>query len=622
MCGIVGFVGPGSAEVLTSMTSALAHRGPDGAGYYIDHERAVYLGHRRLAVIDVCGGTQPMWNEDGSVGIIFNGEIYNHADLRKELVRAGHRFASDHSDTEVLVHGYEEWGEGLLSRLNGMYAFAIYDRIRNRLFLARDRFGEKPLYYWMRKNIFGFASEMQSLRAHPDFNEPYNDASLRKYFAYGFIPSPHCLWRNCYKLPGGCYLIHELATGISTVRTFWRFAIETNEAMEHRSEDDLAEELRELLRQAVQRRLISDVPIGVFLSGGIDSSAALAFAAEARGADSVDTFTIGFEEPSFDESAYARRMADFVRSRHNQEIFSMEKMRELIHVAMNALDEPVADPSIVPTYMLSRFARKQVTVALSGDGGDELFAGYDPFKALGPASLYARVVPTFAHQLLRKTANLLPLSTRNMSFDFKLRRTLSGLSYRRAFWNPVWLAPLEPIEIADLFTENVRTEDLFDDVISLWNEQPELGLEDQTLKFYTQFYLQDDILVKVDRAAMANSLETRAVFLDNDLVDFCRQLPYRFKFRNGRGKYILRKSLRGLMPEDLLDRRKKGFGIPVASWLASKSFEAPLEAIDGVDLKWVKKRWSEHRSQKADHRIFLWSWLSIQSVAARSNGAI
>jgi asparagine synthase (glutamine-hydrolysing) len=496
-----------------------------------------------------------------------------------------------------------------------MFAFAIYDKPKARLFLARDRFGEKPLYYWANKGLFGFASEVQALQAHPRFDEKLSPASLRKFFAYGFVPSPHSLWTNCAKLPGGWSLTYDLRTERIERKPYWQFGLEPDDRMFRRAEGDLAEELRGLLDRAVSRRLLSDVPLGVFLSGGIDSSAALAFAAKARGRWPVDTFTIGFNEPSFDESAFARQMSEFAGSQHHEQILSINELRETIDDALHALDEPLADPSIVPTYLLSKFTRQNVTVALSGDGGDELFAGYDPFKALSSAQMYEKAMPRFAHSFLRKCADMLPRSTGNMSLDFKLRRTLAGLSYQRALWNPVWLSPVEPRDLPDLFGDDVRVEEVFEDALGLWRENAGQSLEEQTLLFYTRFYLQDNILVKVDRAAMASSLETRAVFLDNDVVDFARRLPYEFKYRKGQGKYLLRKSLEGLVPSELLQRGKKGFGIPVSAWLRDVPKQVPMQELDRVDLRWVQDRWAEHRGGKADHRVFLWSWLSAQSAS-------
>jgi asparagine synthase (glutamine-hydrolysing) len=280
------------------------------------------------------------------------------------------------------------------------------------------------------------------------------------------------------------------------------------------------------------------------------------------------------------------------------------------------MDEPLGDGSILPTYLLSKFTRRSVKVALSGDGGDELFAGYDPFKALGPAQLYERFLPGNVHWILRRLVGKFPISTANMSFDFKLRRALLGLSYPQSLWNPIWLAPLEPRDIDDIFEHPLPLEDLYEEILTLWRAGEGKDLVDRTLEFYTNFYLQDNILMKVDRATMMNSLESRAIFLDNDLVEFCRRLPNRFKIRHGQRKYLLRRALRGLIPDEVLARPKKGFGIPLTDWLRSTPSEPPLEAVQGIRMERVGERWAEHRTGTADHRLFLWSWLTLQSVIA------
>ena len=611
MCGVAGFAGAGDRDDIAAMTAALAHRGPDGESLYCDAELPVYLGHRRLAIIDIAGGKQPMWNEDGNVGVVFNGEIYNHAELRDALSARGHRFASNHSDTEVLVHGYEEWGPALVNRLNGMFAFCILDRTRHRLFLARDRFGEKPLYYCRHSDGFVFASELSALALHHAVRRTTSRRALQKYFAYGYIPAPLALLEGCAKLPGGSYLIYDFATDKLDIRSYWRFQIEPDSSLNEKPEPELAEQLRSLFVQAVKRRLISDVPLGLFFSGGIDSSAVLAGAAQVLDPQQISTFTIGFNEPSFDESDYARDLASAFGTRHRQEMLDEDSARALIPEVLGRLDEPLADPSIIPTFLLSRFTRKYVTVAMSGDGGDELFAGYDPFKALGPANLYQQIIPRGLHRGLRRLSDLLPISRRNMSLDFKLRRTLTGLSYPPSMWNPVWLAPLEPAEMSELFAEPLRAEDLYEEAIALWHGGSSLG--DRSLEFYTTYYLQDDILMKVDRASMMVSLESRAAFLDNDLVEFCRRLPYHFKYRNGTGKYLLRKALAPLLPREVLMRRKKGFGIPTSRWLRTMpDLEFSKDDPNLIDVAPIERRWAEHRGGRADHRMALWSWVAYK----------
>jgi asparagine synthase (glutamine-hydrolysing) len=620
MCGIAGFVGPGSERDLQAMSDAMIHRGPDGSGECIDRANGVFLAHRRLAILDISGGEQPMWNEDGQIGVVFNGEIYNHLDLRRELVARGHVFKSDHSDTEVLVHGYEEWGEELPLRLNGMFAFAIYDRAARRLFLARDRFGKKPLYYTVANWFFAFASELTALLRHPRVAKSVDEVSLLKYFAHGFIPAPNSLYRDVAKLPGGNRLGYDIASGAVRKSPYWQFRIEPVDRIPPDPEQSWGEELRALLSQAVKRRLVSDVPLGIFLSGGIDSSAVLAFATKHVPPSQIKSFSIGFHEQSFDESAYAQRVASLFGTDHSHGVLDLEKASELIPGLLSRLDEPMGDSSLLPTYLLCEFARKRVTVALGGDGGDELFAGYDPFKALRMAQMYRKVVPGWLHRGLRSLAELLPVSKRNMGFDFKVKRGLRGVSYPESVWNPVWLGPLEPSELQDLFRQPVRFEEVYDEAIGVWTGSTADNLIDRTLEFYTRFYLQDDILTKVDRASMMVSLEVRAPFLDNDVVEFARRIPHQYKFRSGQTKYLLKRALEGVLPPDIIYRNKKGFGIPLARWL--RNWREPPVALrsPATDTAWVSRRWNDHKNGTADDRLFLWCWTVLQYHLASAAG--
>jgi asparagine synthase (glutamine-hydrolysing) len=415
------------------------------------------------------------------------------------------------------------------------------------------------------------------------------------------------------KLPGGHYLSCDVVTGAVEVGEYWRFRIEPMDRIPHDPENAWGEELRALLSQAVKRRLISDVPLGVFLSGGIDSSAVLAFAARHVPPERLGTFSIGFDEPSFDESVYAQQVAGIFRSDHHHQVLNLDKASELIPGVLSRLDEPMGDSSILPTFLLCRFARQGVTVALGGDGGDELFAGYDPFKALGPATWYSRLVPGWAHKGLRSLAELMPVSERNMSLDFKIKRGLRGVSYPPSAWNPAWLGALDPSELQDLFRRPVRYEDLFDEAIAAWEDSAADNAVDKTLEFYTRFYLQDDILTKVDRASMMVSLEVRAPFLDNDVVELARRIPHRYKFRDGQTKYLLKKALRDVLPADIIHRRKKGFGVPLTRWL--KDLHEPVNALRSPepDAAWVDRKWREHKASKSDHRLFLWCWIVLQS---------
>lgn len=611
MCGICGFAGGGSIQDLRLMTAALVHRGPDDEGMWHDQSKAVYLGHRRLSIIDIAGGAQPMWSVDQTQAVVFNGEIYNHMALRRELEKKGHVFKTDHSDTEVLLHGYREWGSELPDKLNGMWTFAFYDTTRRTIFLSRDRFGKKPLFYALQDNTFAFASELTALTKHSEIQADISKTSLKKYFAYGYIPAPRSLYARVHKLPGGHNLVFNLNDFSLKIRKYWDFVLEPFESIPKNPEEEWGEQIRELLRRAVQRRLMSDVPLGVFLSGGIDSSAITAFAAQTLGREKLKTFCIGFQEESFDESRYAQKVAQLFKTEHHLKMLSVEHTRDLLPEIINQLDEPMGDSSLLPTYLLCRETRKHVTVALGGDGGDELFAGYDPFQALRLAELYKALVPRPVHQAIRLAVNLIPVSHRNISFDFRLKRTLRGLSYPRHLWNPVWLGPLEPKEIDELFQEPTDIEDIYSEAIDCWESCKQKDPVDRTLQFYTKLYLQDDILVKCDRASMMNSLEVRAPFLDIELVDFVRKIPHSYKYRNGETKYILKKALEPLLPHDILYRSKKGFGVPIGKWFQNGSLKIRSSYFPAMlNNRFIKQAMNEQIAGKNDQRAFLWNlWL-------------
>jgi asparagine synthase (glutamine-hydrolysing) len=621
LCGIAGFSGSGDRRDIERMTRALAHRGPDGEGFHIDEQARVFLGHRRLAIVDVAAGEQPMWSADGEIGVVFNGEIYNHLELRAELMRRGHRFLTDHSDTEVLVHGYREWGKELPIRLNGMFAFAVYDKRAKQFFLARDRMGEKPLYYTHKSGFFAFASELTALAEHRVTDRSLDERSLQKFFAYGYLPAPHAMLSGSAKLPAGHWLSYDIGSGTLVTRPYWQFAVEPDESLGDADEPRLIEECAALLTEAAKRRLMSDVPLGMFLSGGVDSSIVVASLAKFVTASQLKTFTIGFKEPSFDESPFARIVAKLIGTEHSERLLSIDLARTMIPSVLSRLDEPLGDASILPTCMLSAFAREKVTVALTGDGGDELFAGYDPFVALGPAELYNRLVPRWLHKGMRRLVDLMPISHANMSIDFKLRRSLMGLSYPDKLWLPVWMAPLDPKDMRELYDAPLRVEEVYDEAIEAWESSRLKPIADRALEFFTRFYLQDDILMKSDRAAMMNSLETRAVFLDNNLVEFCRRLPNRFKFRNGQRKYLLKKVAERLLPGEIVNRKKKGFGIPLAKWLRENPAPRSLGPLAGSRAEFATRAFEQHRAGIADHRLFLWSWMSADAFAQRMQSA-
>jgi asparagine synthase (glutamine-hydrolysing) len=613
MCGIAGFAGSGSLETLRAMTDVLVHRGPDAEGLWRDPAAGVYLGHRRLSIVDLSGGSQPMWTRDGRLGIVFNGEIYNHLELRHALKQQGCVFESDHSDTEVLLHGYRIWGEELPGKLNGMWAFVLFDRDRQRLYGSRDRFGKKPLFYTLQQDTLVFASELTAVVKHPAIESRVSRRSLQKYFAYSYIPAPHTLYERIHKLPGGHSLTFDLITRKLRVSRYWEFVIEPFEQLPANPETEWGEQLRMLLEAAVQRRLMSDVPLGAFLSGGIDSSAVAYYAAKHVG-DRLNTFSIGFEEETFNEAPYAAQVAELIQSNHRQETLSVECARELLPTVLGQLDEPMGDSSLLPTYLLCQHTRRYVTVALGGDGGDELFAGYDPFRALRWAEWYQRLIPKPLHQGIALLMARLPVSHRYMSLDFKIKRALRGMDHSPCYWLPVWMSSLSPAELSEFFQEPVALEEVFEEAVAAWEGCASTNLVDRTTQFYVKLYLQDDILVKVDRASMMNSLEARSPFLDSELVDFVRRIPAEYRFRHGVTKYLLKKSLEPVLPKNILYRRKQGFGVPIGKWFregyfASSSFFEPNNQLNN---DFINGFFLKHRENLSNQKDFLWNLLVLK----------
>jgi asparagine synthase (glutamine-hydrolysing) len=620
MCGIAGFVGRGERSQLGLMVEQVAHRGPDDGGFWVDSERRVFLGHRRLSIVDLAGGDQPMATADGSLVVTFNGEIYNHRALREELVARGHKFVTDHSDTEVLLHGYREWGGELPLRLNGMFAFALWDRAHQRLFCARDRFGEKPFFYAQRGDFFAFGSELTALEVLPQLELRRSPRAIQKYMAYGYIPAPLTIYEDVFKLPGGCSLTWNGAAGACEVKRYWSFQLEPFEKRSRAREVEWEEQLRELIERSVKLRFQADVPVGVFLSGGIDSSTVTAFAM--RAGAKVKTFTIGFREKSFDESEMAQRVTRHLGTEHAEQIFSIPEARSLLDDVCAGLDEPLGDASLLPTSMLSGFARQSVKVALGGDGADELFGGYDPFLALRKAEIYNRVVPRPVHLAIRLLVGRLPVSHANMSFDFKMKRALRGLKSESALRLPVWMSGFDPAEAAEFFDEPLPLEELFSEAIELWEECRGASVGDQTLQYFTRLYLQNDILVKTDRASMRNGLEVRSPFLDYDLVDFVRRLPYDCKVRGRTTKWLLKRAVAPLLPAETIHRAKKGFGVPIGEWLRQGAIAVDAKSpLPPIRPDFISRALAEHRAGAVDQRMLLWNFHILEGWLAARRGA-
>jgi asparagine synthase (glutamine-hydrolysing) len=618
MCGIAGFVGEGNRDHLVRMTNRVSHRGPDGEGFWTGDQ--VFFGHRRLSIVDLAGGTQPMRTADEALVITYNGEIYNHVELRKELEKAGHQFQTDHSDTEVLLHGYREWGPAILDRLNGMWAFAIFDRTKNELFLSRDRFGKKPLFYYSDERCFAFASELSALREHPRVPASLDPVALQKLFAYGFIPAPLTMLARVRKLPAGYWLRVPVSTLIPKTSKYWEFQFDPFPTVPKDAEEQWGAELIRRLDEAVRIRLNADVPVGAFLSGGIDSTLVAKLASNHQ--KGIRSFSIGFTEKSFDEREYARLAATSIGTTHREEVLSIERCLELCATTAQQLDEVMGDSSILPTGLVARLAREEVKVVVTGDAGDELFAGYDPFRALRFAAPYQQLVPAVLHRTALKAVERIPVSHVNMSLDFRVKRTLRGLSYQRSHWMPAWMGPLDSAEIGQLFGQKIDPEDLYSEAADAWNEPTAQNDVERTMQFYIRLYLADDILVKVDRSSMAHGLEARCPFLDINVVDFVRRIPSSFKLRGGVTKYLLKKAVRGLVPDTIIDRPKKGFGVPIGRWFQSGDLRFATNSSPSLlNWEWINGRLAEHQAGKRDDRAMLWcAWLLAHGAPARPVG--
>ncbi len=621
MCGIAGFFGSGDRDVVVRMADRIRHRGPDGEGFFIDPDRGVHLAHRRLSILDHADGAQPMWNADRSLVVVFNGEIYNFRELRAELARTGARFRTDHSDTEVLLHAWREWGANLTAHLNGMWAFALIDFAQRRAFLSRDRFGKKPLYWFSHANGFAFASELTALREHPAAPTRLCERALRKYFGYGFVPAPLTFIEGIRKLPAGHSLTLDLSTLDVGIERYWHYQPEPIDERPAGAESRWIEEFRGLLDAAIARRLVADVPVGCFLSGGLDSSTVAALAVRQTGRNRLKTFSIGFEEADFDETRFASEVAAHIGVDHQIERLPVARALDILPDLAARLDDPIADSSILPTYLVCSHARQQVTVALGGDGADELLAGYDPFRALRYARWYRRLVPKPVHHAIAMLAARLPVSHGYMSLDFRIKRMLRGLDHPASLQLPVWMAPLAPSEIEQLFASPIDIEDLYSEAIDTWEGCAVSDPVERTIAFYIRLYLQDDILTKVDRASMLHSLEVRAPFLDIDLVDFLRRLPSDMKLRGGTTKWILRQAAKPLLPESILTRSKQGFAVPIGRWFRDdripQAYSVPLTSPG-----FRNARLAEHRSGQSDQRLYLWAdWiLGASHLSSASHG--
>ncbi len=622
MCGICGIVDHRSnnrveEKTISNMCGSLRHRGPDDEGIYLNKDSpSVGLGHRRLSIIDLSqAGHQPMTNEDGSIRLIFNGEIYNYRQLRDELKRLGHIFRSD-SDTEVMVHLYETYGEDCVNRLRGMFAFAVWDEKKKTLLLGRDRVGKKPLLYHHSSGTFCFSSEFTSILASGLIDKEIDLKALNYYLTFGYVPAPLSIYKGVFKLPPAHILV--LKDGDIRLKRYWQLDYSPKTRI---SEEEASGEVLKRLEEAVKIRLYSDVPLGAFLSGGIDSSAIVGLMSRVSGSK-VKTFSIGFEESDYSELKYARAIADRFGTEHHEFIVKPNAI-EILPLLVERYGEPYADSSCIPTYYVSRETKRFVTVALNGDGGDESFGGYERYQAMMVSENLQRL-PAYLRRITGGLAGILPDSVNQKDTLRRLKRFFASAGLPRAERYLRWVGILGEIRPDDLysgeFLKSARQADPLPVIEQYLSGANKPDLLDSLLSADTSTYLPDDLLVKVDIASMANSLEARSPFLDHELMEFAAKLPSDLKIRGSAKKYILRKAVKGLLPEENIRRRKMGFGVPVGQWFRGELKGFLRETLlSEVSLKRgyfrpdaLKKIVEDHIAGKKDHTFQLWSLLMLE----------
>ncbi len=621
MCGIVGLVGhPGaaapSAATLRAMCDSILHRGPDDQGSHI--AGPVALGMRRLSIIDVAGGHQPVFNEDGSVYTVFNGEIYNYRDLRAELEARGHRFATS-SDTEVIVHLWEEHGTDFARRLNGMFAIALHDTRQGKVVLARDRLGIKPLYYAIDRDGLVFGSEVKALLASGRVDREIDLDALGQFMAWEYVPAPQTLLRAVRKLEPAHLIEIDLADWRIAQRRFWDIPVSNGHAALSPAEWEAAVDTG--LREAVRRQMVSDVPLGAFLSGGVDSSLVVAAMGEAR------TFSIGFDDPSYNELGWSARVAEHLKVDHRTEIIRPDAVA-LFDQLMHFMDDPIGDFSIFPTFLVSRLARRDVTVSLSGDGGDELFGGYETYLAQDMARLWRRVPAFLGHGVVRPLAARLKPRPQKKGLVNKVKRFVEGATQDPRLGHARWRLFVDEAMRRSLFTPEAgarMTSPVEAHILRLFDRAGSRSELDRALYVDVGSYLSDNCLVKVDRMSMACSLEARVPFLDNEVIDLAFALPAELKVDRGRTKVLLKRIAARHVPRDCVYRPKEGFSIPIKDWLKG-AFRPLMEellapsrlAAEGVfEPATVDRLKTEHLEGRANHSHVLWSLLVFQDWRRR-----
>lgn len=612
MCGIAGFLGKGNKDNLIEMMATLNNRGPDDEGLYV--EGCVHLGHKRLSIIDLSlRGRQPISNEDDSVWLVFNGEIYNFQALRESLISKGHKFKS-RTDSEVIVHLYEDYDIEVFEKLNGMFAFALWDKNRRKLYLARDRMGQKPIYYAFLKDDFIFASETKAILKYQFFEKQLNLSSAAKFLFYEHIPTPDSIWENIAQLTPGSYLVYDLDQKRHEIKKYWKLKYLPRIYIDEQEYIDI---LEQKLIQSIKRHLVANVPVGVYLSGGVDSTT-IAYYAQKILNGRLKTFTVAFKEKTFNEQYSARETANLLNTEHYEIDFGASDFIETTFQIVPNMDAPFSDSSFIPAYFLSRFAKKHIKVALGGEGGDEIFVGYPIYRAYELLK-YLRMVPApIRKNIVIPLINNIRTSYNNEPWEYRLKKFVEAEGYldNPYYCQQIWLGAFGPERLLKLFKKQYHNEigidRLFENIdLYRMDADRQESTIDGLMRQTQAKYLMDDGLTKSDRASMLNSLEVRAPLLDNELVEWINRIPFSCKFKRGKTKIILKKLMQGKISGAILNGPKRGFTPPIAKWVVEHFQKEIKECIFSHDnlfnLKYIEQLWHEHFTKKQNHRKLLWT---------------
>lgn len=593
MCGFLGYISDNNIQLLQNLLKLINHRGPDGIGLYYCNKNNLNLAHCRLSVLDIDNGKQPMQNLDGSLCVVFNGEIYNYKNIKEELDKHGYIFKSN-SDTEVLIASYQQWGLDFIYKLNGMFSICIYDKNRNRIILARDRYGEKPLYYSLLKNSIIFSSELSPIRSF--LNPKISLQSLKKYFAYGFFPQPLTQFEEVYKLEPGFISIYDIKSKKFIKSKYYEYS--TNNSNKFPI-TEVGNKIKSLLGESILSRLNSDRNLGYSFSGGLDSSIIVSMAKNYT--DNIDAYSIGFEDKSYDDSRIIIDTSNFLNLSLNLSFLDEININNSVEYICNKIDEPFSDTSLVPSYFLSKLQSKDKIVIIGGDGSDEIFYGYSTFNALFYSSILNKLPNNIFHLIKNLSTNINP-TNQYMSIGYKLSKLLMIKDYPESVWNPMWLSLLNPNEINMLFGSNLKFDDLYSEAIDEW-EKSSSTIYGKTSEFYVKFFLPNMILAKIDRAWMWNGLEYRSPFLDYDLVDYVSSINESYKMGSYKNKRLLKEIFSYKLPDFVLKNKKKGFNFPITKWLKKTNNVSDIMNIDSLLDKKIKL----HLNSKEDNRNLLWS---------------